>query len=523
MKKLYFGGPILTMEPSAPRADALLTDGARILALGDRDALQAAAPDAEPRELGGAALLPAFIDPHSHFSQVASGFLQVSLAGVTDPDELDRRVRAFASGHPEGWLFARGFDPTAGCPVPTLAALDAMAGGRPLAVQYASGHMGLFSTAALAALGVTEKTPDPAGGRIGRENGRLTGYLEEKAYFDALSRAPGPSLAELTDGYRRAQALYFSHGIATVQEGMFVPAMLPMYRALLASGELALDLRAYPTPAALPEVRQAFPDELGPGAGRLRFPGLKIFLDGSPQGRTAWMRADYEGEPGYCGYGTMDDGAVLDAMVLAAEEKLQLLAHCNGDAAAGQFLRCLAKAEARFPVLRELRPVLIHAQLLGPDQLPRVRELGAMCSFFPAHVWYWGDEHLKNFGETRARHCSPAASALRAGVPFTFHQDSPVVQPDMLETVWCAVCRVTKAGVLLGPEERIPAAEALRAVTAAAARQYFEENDKGTLAPGKRADLVILSRDPTAVPPEQIREIRVLETVRNGGTVYVRE
>jgi predicted amidohydrolase YtcJ len=167
--------------------------------------------------------------------------------------------------------------------------------------------------------------------------------------------------------------------------------------------------------------------------------------------------------------------------------------------------------------------VLIHAQLLGPDQLPRVRELGAMCSFFPAHVWYWGDEHLKNFGETRARHCSPAASALRAGVPFTFHQDSPVVQPDMLETVWCAVCRVTKAGVLLGPEERIPAAEALRAVTASAARQYFEENDKGTLAPGKRADLVILSQDPTAVPPEQIREIRVLETVRNGGTVYVRE
>jgi len=523
MKKLYFGGPILTMEPDAPRADALLTDGPRILALGDRDALRSAVPEAEPHDLDGAALLPAFTDPHSHFSQVASGFLQLSMEGVRTPDEFSRRVRAFAAARPDGWLFARGFDPTSGCPVPGLAELGSMAGGRPLVVQYASGHMGLFSPAALAALGVTEKTPDPAGGRIGRENGHLTGYLEEKIYFDVLARAPGFSLAELTDGYRRAQALYFSRGITTVQEGMFVPEMLPMYQALLASGLLALDLRAYPVPAALPEVRRVFPVEMGHGSGRLRFPGLKIFLDGSPQGRTAWMRADYDSQPGYRGYGTMEDAAVLDAMALAAREKLQLLAHCNGDAAAEQFLRCLAKSEARFPVLRELRPVLIHSQLIGLDQLPRVRELGAMCSFFPAHVWHWGDEHLKNFGETRARHCSPAASALRAGVPFTFHQDSPVVQPDMLETIWCAVCRVTKSGVPLGPEERIPVLEALRAVTVNAARQYFEEADKGSLSPGKRADLVILSQDPAAVPPEKLRDILVLGTVRNGETVYVRE
>ena len=157
---------------------------------------------------------------------------------------------------------------------------------------------------------------------------------------------------------------------------------------------------------------------------------------------------------------------------------------------------------------------------MGTDQLPLAKALGFTPSFFVAHVYHWGDIHLKNFGPDRASAISPAGTALALGLPFTFHQDAPVIPPDMLETVWCAVNRVTRSGAVLGPEQRIPVYEALRAVTANAAWQYFEENSKGTLAPGRRADLVILDQDPMTAPPERLREIQVLSTIKGGKTIY---
>ena len=173
--------------------------------------------------------------------------------------------------------------------------------------------------------------------------------------------------------------------------------------------------------------------------------------------------------------------------------------------------------------LAALRPVMIHAQLLGRDQLPEVRRLGGIPSFFVAHVYHWGDVHLENLGPGRAEAISPAGSAAEQGIPFTFHQDAPVIRPDMLETVWCAVNRVTRQGRVLGREERVDVRTALEAVTVHAAYQYFEETDKGTLAPGKQADLVILDRDPLAVPQEELRDIRVLETWKDGVPIFCRE
>ena len=175
------------------------------------------------------------------------------------------------------------------------------------------------------------------------------------------------------------------------------------------------------------------------------------------------------------------------------------------------------------PAASALRPVLIHAQLLGTDQLPAVKRLGVTPSFFVAHVYHWGDTHLENFGRARASAISPARSAEKLGIRFTFHQDTPVIPPDMLETVWCAVNRRTKAGVLLGEEERVDTLTALRAVTANAAWQYGEEGEKGTLAPGKRADLTVLDRNPLQTPPEALRDIRVLETYTDGVCIYRRK
>ncbi len=177
---------------------------------------------------------------------------------------------------------------------------------------------------------------------------------------------------------------------------------------------------------------------------RLRLGGYKLFLDGSPQGRTAWMSKPYTNSKDYCGYARYSDEQVQSMVDRALEEKTQFITHCNGDAAAQQLLDCLKGKQ------QNVRPVMIHAQLLRPDQLPDVKSVSMIPSFFVAHTYYWGDIHIENFGMERAKHISCAHSAMEMNIPFTFHQDTPVIVPNMLETIWCAVNRMTKNGVCLG-------------------------------------------------------------------------
>lgn len=525
MDRLYFGGPIVTLEPEG-RAEALLVRGDRIAAVGKLDALRALAPHAEPIDLDGRALLPAFIDAHSHLSGTANAFLQAPLDEETTFEGVKNRIERFIRDNavpPGKWVVGKGYDHNALAEKahPTLALLDAAAPDNPLVVQHQSGHMGVFNSRALALLGVAPDTPAPDGGRIGVEDGRLTGYMEEAAFVQYQKRLPMPDLDALLDAYGLAQKQYAAHGIVTVQEGMLPGQLLPIYQRLLERNLLTLDVIGYPDPASFDEAAALFPAD-GAYDRNFRIGGMKIFLDGSPQGRTAWMRAPYADDPAYCGYGTMTDAAVRQALLLAARRGVQLLAHCNGDAAAEQFLSSVRETAKTEPSLTSLRLVLIHAQLLGADQLDAVRALGVIPSFFVAHVYHWGDVHLKNFGPARAAAISPAESALRAGIRFTFHQDTPVIEPDMLETIWCACCRRTRTGKTLGPEQAVDPLTALSAVTINAAYQYGEESHRGSLSAGKRADLVLLSDNPLAAPPEQIRRIRVEETIRAGKTVFRR-
>ena len=506
-------------------AGAVLTEDGVIQGVGE-EVMREAGGDCRRVDLRGGTLLPGFIDPHSHFTQMAYARLQVSLEGAAGPREMGARIDAFLEKSrpgPGAWITARDYDNNL-MPEgknPALEELDAMAPGHPLVIQHKSGHMGLLNTRALEALGITPDTPAPQGGEIQVREGKLTGYLEENAFFSCLKRIPPPNPEDLLRACSAAQEEYAAHGITTVQDGMVVEDMFPLYRMLLDREVLKLDLVAYLSPECYEKGAAEF-GALPPGA-RLRIGGIKIFLDGSPQGRTAWMRRPYAGEKDYRGYGTMTDGQVLETMEFARSRKAQLICHCNGDEAAEQFLRCLERVEEEHPDMALLRPVLIHGQLLGLDQLERVKRLGAVVSFFVAHVYHWGDVHLKNFGPERASRISPARSALEHGIPVTFHQDAPVIPPDMLETMWCAVNRLTREGVLLGGEERVTALDALRAVTSAAAYQYGRETELGTIRVGKRADLVLLDRDPLQTPGEKLREIRVLGTYKDGAELREKE
>lgn len=525
MKTLYYGGTIHTMEADG-QAEALLVENGVIAAVGSYERLHARAGNAAEIDLDGRVLLPAFLDAHSHFSGAAYAMLQAPLGEAVDFAEIEQALTRFIQDNrvPAGqWVVGTGYDQNALTEHrhPTRALLDRVSADHPIMLVHQSGHMGVVNTLALELLGVTPDTPAPEGGAIGRENGELTGYMEENAFLQYQQQVPSPDLADLLDACRRAQMLYASYGITTVQEGMMPESLIGLYQALIEHHLLELDVVAYPGVDALDAVGAAFPEAVRRYDRHFKLGGCKMFLDGSPQGRTAWLRAPYEDAPdGYRGYPTMTDEAVLQALTTAYRSGLQPLAHCNGDAAAAQYLAAIAAAERARPDFRELRPVMIHAQMLAPDQMDEAARLGVIPSFFVAHVYQWGDVHIRNLGMERAARISAAGSALAHGIPFTFHQDTPVLPPDMLHTIWCAAARETKDGVTLGAEERISAADALRAVTVNAAYQYFEEARKGSLRPGKTADLVLLDADPLAVPVERLRDIRVLETVKAGETVF---
>lgn len=318
MKTLYFGGPILTMSDPL-YVQAVLVEGGNILAAGSLDRLEAM--DAGRRvDLKGSTLLPGFIDPHSHFSQMASACLQVSLEGAGSVEEIAQRIGRFlseTSPSPGSWVAARDYDNNRmpGLADPTLEQLDAMAPGHPLVIHHKSGHMGLMNSAALSALGITPETPVPPGGKIGVKDRCLTGYLEENAFFTYLKQLPPTPPDQLLSAYARAQEQYAAHGITTIQDGMAVEEMFPMYQMLLDSGILKLDLVVYPSPQAYDAAAERF--GALPPERHLRIGGMKVYLDGSPQGRTAWMREPYAGEADYRGYGTMEDAALEEAMELA--------------------------------------------------------------------------------------------------------------------------------------------------------------------------------------------------------------
>ena len=196
------------------------------------------------------------------------------------------------------------------------------------------------------------------------------------------------------------------------------------------------------------------------------------------------------------------------------ESNLQILAHCNGDKAAEQYINAIKNISGL------KRPVMIHAQILGLDQLPDVKKYNIIPSFFISHIYYFGDIHIKNLGIKRAEHISPAGSSLKHNILFTFHQDTPVIEPDMFETIWCAVNRKTKEGKVLGENEKISVLEAIKAVTINVAYQYGEENIKGSLKVGKNANMIIINKNPLKIDKDEIKDIKILETIKDGKNIW---
>lgn len=537
VERIFLGPNILTMDPANPRVEAVAVGGGRILAATDRaTGLRLRQPATEVTELGDRALLPGFVDGHGHLAKVAASFGSANLAGppvggVTTIDELVAELRRFAGERdrrPGDWIVGRGYDNAflAESRHPTRDDLDRVSREHPIYLQHVSGHLSVANSLALEMAGISAASDDPPGGVIRRREGSREpdGVLEEAAMgpFGA-GLIPAPSPATESAQLASAQRLYASFGLTTAQEGAMFPAEQAMFEVAASEGRLDLDVVGY---AFWAQARAMLTGKrTGEYRGRFKLGGMKLMLDGSPQGKTAWLTKPYhvipEGQPAdYCGYPAMPDEQAFGLTEMAYRQGWQVISHCNGDAACEQYLRAIAAAGQNHPG-HDRRPVMIHAQTVRDDQLDRMAELGVLPSFFASHVFYWGDYHRDSvLGEQRARRISPLRSAASRGLRLNLHNDAPVVPPDIMRLVCSAVARQTRTGQELGAEQALTVEEALRAVTLDAAYAHFEEGRKGSISEGKLADLVVLEADPTRVAASELAGVRVVETVKEGATIF---
>jgi len=538
---LYTGGPILTVNDAQPRAEALAVKDGRILAVGDLDAVERhATADTQRVDLAGRTLAPGFIDGHAHVNNLGLQAVGANLLAPPDgkAETIDDVVQALtdwaATSEDDermSWIFGMGFDDAvlAERRFPNRDDLDRVSTEMPVMAIHISGHFAAVNSKGLEVIGYTADTPDPEGGIIRRRPGsdEPDGVLEELAAIPVMMQALSPRTPEDVAYFtEKGLELAMSFGYTTAQEGRaFVPSHQGMAAYATERG-FPIDVVSY---IDYSDTAPLESDWYGPEyRGGYRVGGMKITLDGSPQGRTAWRTEPYllppEGQPAdYAGYAAIpDDQVVIDLVDRAYREGWQVLMHANGDAAVDQMIRAIRPAHEKYGP-GDRRHTLIHGQYTRLDQLDDLAELQIVGSFFPMHTFYWGDWHAEIIGDEKAERISPTRSALEAGIPITSHTDAPVALPNLMQVAWATVNRVTRSGRVLGPEERLTPEEALKAITLWGAWQHFEEDEKGSLEEGKLADLVILSDNPLEIDPMRLNEIVVLETIKEGETVWRRD
>ena len=537
---IFLGSNIVTMDPSQPTVEAVAVRGGTIVAAGSMDDVMALeGTSTRVVDLGEQALLPGFIDSHGHFLGAGQALDALSLhsppvGDVTNIDELVRKIEAWIADKniPPGEVVSGdGYDDSLleEGRHPTRYDLDRASTEHPIVLSHVSGHLRAANSAALAASNITAATPDPEGGHIRRVEGSMepNGVLEEGAGVLLVGGfGPPASEEDLDELIRNSIDVYLGYGTTTIQDGYTFGAQADAYRAAAEREPLNADVAVFPgfgfgsSTEGLEDVEYERTYRNG-----IRVAGVKMVLDGSPQGRTAWVTEPYhEGPPGapadYRAYPTIDPDLYKASAATLIELGVPFLAHANGDAAMDLMIEGVAEAVEGMDPMPDHRSVIIHAQLMRADQLDRAAEFGIVPSFFAAHTFFWGDWHVRSFGEDRGTNVSPARWAIDRGVSLTIHNDATVVPPDIMRLVSIAVNRKSRSSRVLGPHQRLTVMEALHAVTLGGAYQYFEEDTKGSITVGKQADLVILGENPLTADPAQLEFIPIVETFSRGRSVF---
>lgn len=538
--RIIRGGPIVTVDPARPTAEAVAIAGGKIVAVGtEAEAMRHRGPMTEVTELAGKTLVPGFIDGHSHFFTCGDVQVQALCASppagpcqtVADVIGQLKKLRERRKLAPGQFVVGFGYDPEllAEKRAPTKQELDAAFPDNPVILVHVSGHGAMLNSKALAAYDVTAQTPTPPGGVIGREPGsnEPNGLLFETAFLPVFARVPGPTDDETIDLITTGQELYLRAGITTAQEGATMKHQMDLLRIIAGRGLLKLDVVALPFVTDLDAIFAGQPPRVEKTyTNRLRIGGVKLLMDGSPQGRTAFFTTPYlvdgpAGQHNWRGEPSFPQPLLNEMVKKVYAGDAPMFVHCNGDAAIDALLEAHRAASGDDPT-KPRGTVGVHSQFIRPDQLAKYAAWKITPSFFTLHCFYFGDTHVANRGLAQAAGISPMKSARALGIRPTNHTDFNVSPLDQLFTIHTAVNRVTRSGRVLGEQERVTPAEALEAITIDGARQYGEEGTKGSITPGKLADLAILSANPLTVDPATIKDIHVTETIKEGATVWRR-
>jgi len=533
---IYAGGGVVTMEGDQPAtAEAVAVKDGKIVAVGTRAEVEKAHRGATTQavDLAGKTLVPGFIDGHAHAQQFGTQAVGANLLAPPDGtvntiDDLVEKLKAFAVG-PDveltGWIFGLGYDDALLGRHPTREDLDKVSTTVPVMATHISGHFIAVNTLGLKLIGYDASTPNPEGGVIRREADGKTpnGVLEELAGMPYMMKFLTPTTQAGKDVFlQRGLEMAKSYGYTTANEGRMFGAMHTDMENVARRGLVDIDFTGWMDYSNRAELDRSFSTTY---TNHYRLAGLKITLDGSPQGRTAWRTVPYLIPPdgqqrGYKGYPAIPDTKQVEAYLDEAYTKgWPVKVHANGDAAIDQLFQALRPVIAKHGV-KPGQVTLIHGQFIRPDQVRELKSLGIFPSMFPMHTFYWGDWYKQIVGPEQAARISPMRSILNTGLHATSHTDAPVALPNLMQVVWATVNRTSRSGAIIGPDERVTPYEAMKMITLWGAEQFDEQATKGSIEVGKLADFVILDQNPLTVDPMTINKIVVLETIKEGKTVY---
>jgi predicted amidohydrolase YtcJ len=536
---IYFGGDILTMEGDTPLyVEAIAIKGDSIHFTGSMKEVESfKGKNTNMIDLQGKTMLPGFIDPHSHFINSLSMSSQANCSappvGNSDtPEKIVASLVAFQQEKniPEKqMIIGYGYDDTqmVGGDLLNRDHLDAAFPNNPVLVIHVSLHGAVLNSKAMELYNFNEQSETPPGGIIVRKPGTNEPYglIMETAFLKVFANLPKPTPEQVKEQVKSGQMIYAAAGITTAHEGASHMNDLRIFQAAADNNEFFIDLVSYPFITDFEEVMEAYkPSDFGKYNNGFKLGGIKITIDGSPQGRTAYFTTPYltggpGGEKDWKGEPTFPQDMVNEMLKKVYDNNLQSTFHANGDAAIDMCLKAHEYASNGNPT-KDRRTTIIHSQFVRQDQLDKYVAYKMIPSLYTEHTFFFADAHNKNRGVAQASFISPMKTAIAKGLRPTNHTDFNVAPIDQMLVVWSAVNRISRNGEVIGADERITPYQALQAITTNAAYQYFEEDSKGSLKAGKLADLVILDKNPLKVDPMTIRDLKVMETIKKGKSIY---
>ena len=541
---IFYGGPIVTVNPKNEEVEALAVQKGKIVAVGSKDAVMKDWKTNTTKlvDLKGQTLMPGFVEPHVHIilTAVMEG-LGLNLSNFTLPydtkETLINKMKAHLKNIPKGgWLVGFGVDPSRTSPfMAELNAddLDQVSKEVPIFIVNQSGHIAYVNRKALELSGITNKTPNPPGGGVYVKDakGQLTGKLvEPPSYLAFLSKMPPPSESDLLNAVIGTMRNIASVGVTTASEmsvgaNFGVDKEIAIYKGIFAKNASPIRVRGYLFSEAMPKGYNSI--KANDGDDSLRFIGIKYIADGSTQGLTAALNQPYTypKDSKWSGALNFKDADMYASMKSFFDQGWQLSTHSNGDRAIDQTLNSYGKLLGSNPQSKDRRLRIEHFTINNEGQVKKAVNLGVIPSFTIGHVDYWGSAfHNHIVGPDRAKRIDPAAEFKRAGGKFTLHSDTPVSNVGPLNYITESVTRMWQLPPqkVLGPDQAVSVDDAIRAITIDAAYQIFADKLVGSLEVGKQADFVVLEKNPRKTPPAEIRNIKVRGTWIDGKPVTLK-